>query len=257
MNKSKIEWCDYTWNPITGCRHKCHYCYAERITTRFSPNSEEVKMAAHYVEIGLNGLYEIEEPWAWDGRTLPYPFGFEPTFHKYRLDEPARKTKGVKIFVCSMADLFGKWVPDEWIDEVIKVVARNPQHKFLFLTKNPSRYEELAGKGMLPALENAWFGSTITTPEDQFWWSYAHNTFVSIEPILADFPSARNDAIKKVDWVIIGAMTGPGAKDHQPKKEWIENIITDCRLTETPVFMKNNLKPYWGDKTIQEWPSNF
>lgn len=256
MNKSKIEWCDYSWNPVTGCLHGCEYCYARRITDRFSPNCKEVQAAAHYVGIGLKGLYEIEDPWAWGERTLPYPFGFSPTFHKYRLDEPSRKTKGVKIFVCSMADLFGEWVPDKWIDEVMKVVAKNPRHKFIFLTKSPSRYLRLAEKGMLPAMENAWFGSTITTPEDEFWWSNAHNTFVSIEPILADFSSAGDEEIKKVDWVIIGAMTGPGAKDHQPKKEWIENIINDCRLTGTPIFMKNNLAPYWEDELIQEWPKN-
>ena len=28
MNRSKIEWCDHTWNPVTGCNHNCSYCYA-------------------------------------------------------------------------------------------------------------------------------------------------------------------------------------------------------------------------------------
>ena len=31
MNKSGIEWCDHTWNPITGCRHYCSYCYATKM----------------------------------------------------------------------------------------------------------------------------------------------------------------------------------------------------------------------------------
>ena len=35
MQKSNIEWCDSTWNPVTGCKHGCEYCYARRIAARF------------------------------------------------------------------------------------------------------------------------------------------------------------------------------------------------------------------------------
>ena len=35
MNKTKIEWCDATWNPVVGCKHGCDYCYAKRIAARF------------------------------------------------------------------------------------------------------------------------------------------------------------------------------------------------------------------------------
>ena len=35
MDKTKIEWCDSTWNPVTGCNHNCGYCYARGIATRF------------------------------------------------------------------------------------------------------------------------------------------------------------------------------------------------------------------------------
>ena len=38
MNKSGIEWCDHTWNPITGCRHGCSYCYADKMSLRFCGN---------------------------------------------------------------------------------------------------------------------------------------------------------------------------------------------------------------------------
>ncbi|MFR1061782.1 MAG: DUF5131 family protein [Enterocloster sp.] len=59
-----------------------------------------------------------------------------PTFHKYRLNEYQNK-KSRNIFVCSMADLFGEWVPDEWIEEVFEACDNAPQHNYLFLTKNP------------------------------------------------------------------------------------------------------------------------
>ena len=38
MNKSLIEWCDFTWNPVTGCQHGCLYCYAAKQANRFSGN---------------------------------------------------------------------------------------------------------------------------------------------------------------------------------------------------------------------------
>ena len=38
MNKSLIEWCDFTWNPVTGCQHGCPYCYATKQANRFSGN---------------------------------------------------------------------------------------------------------------------------------------------------------------------------------------------------------------------------
>lgn len=39
MDKTKIEWADATWNPVTGCFHSCEYCYARRIAERFAPPS--------------------------------------------------------------------------------------------------------------------------------------------------------------------------------------------------------------------------
>ncbi len=41
MNKTKIEWCDSTWNPVTGCRHGCEYCYAKHMANRFKGNGFE------------------------------------------------------------------------------------------------------------------------------------------------------------------------------------------------------------------------
>ena len=112
MNKTKIEWCDSTWNPVTGCKHDCPYCYARRISARYGGwTTGGKKITANFGKAPA----ELKDPLLLehsDGKVTvaPYPFGFEPTFHRYRLDEPARKTKGQTIFVCSMADLFGKWV---------------------------------------------------------------------------------------------------------------------------------------------------
>lgn len=111
MNKSKIEWCDMTWNPITGCYHGCEYCYARRIAHRFRNQDEEsIKMTKFFKANYKNGgdLVCLESE-----SKDPYPVEFVPTFHKNRLDEPLKRKKPTKIFVSSMGDLFGEWVPDE------------------------------------------------------------------------------------------------------------------------------------------------
>ena len=251
MNKTKIEWCDETWNPVTGCLHTCEYCYARRIAERFGtlykgPRPEDEGLT--FVPDEPERFYELDEPVRSEaGRIEPYPANFYPTQHRYRMDEPARKTKARTIFVCSMADLFGAWVPDEWIAEVFAVCRKAPQHRYLFLTKNPGRYLELAKAGKLPEARNFWYGSTATRPDVQFWWSEHHNTFVSIEPMLEEFPPSGDAVVKKVGWVILGAMTGPGSKDHQPRREWVESLVADAKSAGVPVLMKESLRPIVGD----------
>jgi hypothetical protein len=57
----------------------------------------------------------------------------------------------------------------------------------------------------------------------------------------------------RLSWVIVGAQTGPAAEAHRPQKEWIELLVKQARAFNTPLFMKNNLKPYWNGDLIQEW----
>ena len=238
MNKSKIEWCDMTWNPVTGCLHGCEYCYARRMVSRFS-----IQTAIPNGEIHM----QILPP-----KTI-YPYGFDPTFHCYRLDDPRRIKKPKNIFVCSMADLFGDWVPDDWLITIFNACTEAPQHVYMFLTKNPERYGQLAESGILPSGDNYWYGTTTTTADMPFWFSDRHNTFVSIEPILGPFEDAT-DAISYIDWVIVGAMTGPGATKHRPPREWIESISTSCSAAGVPLFMKNSLSGVREKPLIQEHP---
>ena len=103
MKKTKIDWADSTWNPVTGCLHGCEYCYARKIAERFKGGCEFV---AHGTPEPLTWV--VDDPGKREnGQKAVYPFGFDPTFHRYKLDEPKRWTKPRTIFVCSMADLFG------------------------------------------------------------------------------------------------------------------------------------------------------
>ena len=164
---TKIDWADSTWNPVTGCLHGCEYCYARGIANRFGlpyapklgdPGMEGAKK--YDSDEGMDTMLELAKPYEKNGRKQPYPMGFLPTFHRYKLEEPKRWTKSRTIFVCSMADLFGNWVPDEWIKAVFDACEAAPQHRYLFLTKNPRRYCDLERSGLLPSGDNYWFGAT-------------------------------------------------------------------------------------------------
>ncbi len=238
MNKTKIDWCDSTWNPVTGCFHGCEYCYARGIATRFSGNALSVN-------------HVLNEPFVAKGKVQPYPFGFVPTFHRYRLNDYIDKN-GRNIFVCSMADLFGDWVPDEWIEAVFDACKKAPQHNYLFLTKNPKRYKELEEKGILRCMSNMWFGFTNTKIGEYgnvFLLPENVKTFVSIEPLLEPLSPYIT-----TDWIIIGAETGRRKDMAIPKREWIEQIVEDCRKYEIPIFMKSSLADIWGGPLIQEFP---
>ena len=110
--------------PVTGCRHECEYCYAQRIAERFGGSGEHGKLMVldePKMRMQKSGKVAVDT----------YPYSFAPTLHRYRLDEPYQR-RGQNIFVCSMADLFGEWVPDEWIEEVMNACLLSPQHRYLF-----------------------------------------------------------------------------------------------------------------------------
>ena len=160
MNKTNIEYAHYTWNPVRGCLHNCPYCYAARIDKRFG-----------------------------DGN-------FRPTFYPERLQEPLKVKKPSRIFVGSMADLFGDW---DWVDKIsplfkysrnaivsriFDIVDQCPQHTFVFLTKNP--------KGMqgFNFPDNCWCGTSVENQEKaderipELLKVNCKTLFVSLEPIL-------------------------------------------------------------------------
>ena len=234
MNHTKIDWAEYSWNPVTGCKHGCDYCYARRIAERFHGTD-----------------------------------GFKPTFHPERLSEPATIKKPSRIFVCSMADLFGDWVPDEWIVRVFEACDKAPQHTYLFLTKNPSRYyfnalQDYHGHGYRDdekPPQNWWFGATMTDCNDNLTGELLRtvhdrggHTWASAEPLLDDLANCKPWFPWFIDWLVIGAMTGPGSKDRQPKKEWVDSLSSAALQRSIPLFQKQSLAKFFDGKTIQEYP---
>ncbi len=228
MNKTGIEWCDYTWNPVTGCLHGCPYCYARKIAERFKGSK------------------------AW-------PQGFEPMLHQDRLDAPRHvgrryynpMPKGSTIFVCSMADLFGDWVPARWIWDVFEAMDTTPRHTYIMLTKNPVRMATFAPeRGDQPRgiKENWWFGASVTCREDTRRIDnlqnrmMGSNRFISFEPLLSDPGPLDLTGIKQV---IIGAQTHP---DQHVGLEWVLKIGEAADRAGAKVFMKDSLAGRWPDR---------
>ena len=76
MNKSAIDWCDFSWNPVTGCNFGCEYCYARRQATRFSGNTR-LNMTNEQLKTETAGLYVLEQPFKnYNGAQLQVPSGF-------------------------------------------------------------------------------------------------------------------------------------------------------------------------------------
>lgn len=253
MKRTKIDWCDSSWSPISGCYHNCPYCYARGIATRFggcdaSPRGETDAEIVDLVEPLKRTSKAGNKVYA------AYPYGFTPTLHEYKLAELDKSGYGKTLFVCSMADMFGEWVPDDWIEKIFTACRAHPEHRYLFLTKNPARYLELGKAKKLPEDDNFWYGSTVTRPWQPVFYSGAHHTFVSVEPIHERLYEDCMSPSMTVDWAIFGAETGNRAEKVVPERSWIEDTVNALREAGKPVFMKDSMIPIWGEDIPREFP---
>ena len=302
MEKTKIEWCDSTWNPVTGCLHGCEYCYARGTANRFAgcdklstytPNCQATWRRVNPDSKPKDAIFEVDAQCPpinifFDAkkqkvirRIAPYPWGFQPTLRRDKLSEPSNWKKPRTIFVCSMADLFGEWVPDEWIREVFEACEAASQHRFLFLTKNTGRYCHLERAGIMPKGDNFWFGATfdhsnwpghdgpheipgrpttfalhgkmVHDAGDFYYPAYPEkNRFVSFEPLLYDIGAHIGST--GAQWHIIGAETGNRKGKVATQREWVEHIVEYSDKNHIPVFMKESLRGLMGDDFRQEFP---
>ena len=267
MQRTKIDWCDYTWNVVTGCTkvsQGCAHCFAEGIAHRF-----------------------------WGERKFT-----DVQCHNDRLDQPLHVKKPGRVFVNSMSDLFHPDVPDEFITEVFIRMYESKDLTFIILTKRPERMlswirSDIADgtdpNNPLDAsqpLPNVWLGVSV---EDQktaderiplLLQTPAAVRFVSVEPMLGAVdltrylaPSMQINADDKLapetakaliemgklayrqyaepslDWVICGGESGPNARPMHP--DWAWSLRDQCIAANTPLFFKQ-----WGEwSAIREFPT--
>jgi protein gp37 len=149
VSKSKIEWTDETWNPVRGtkARHRCvkispgcDFCYASAYNARYCGGDDFPDVSQVDLSPARHGV-----------PLLVMPSGTE--IDTVRLDEeivlePLRWKRSRMVFVCSMTDVAGEWVPAEWLDRMWAVMALASQHVYQVLTKRPKRlYEWLSDPG--------------------------------------------------------------------------------------------------------------
>jgi len=231
MQKTKIEWTNYAWNPIKGiCPVGCWYCYARRMYQRFGWDPE--------IRYEINDLKIIHD---------------------------LKGKEYSKIFVCSTFELFHPITNTllfpltegsdmTYRDMVFSIIKDNPQHTFQILTKFPQNIDR-------PMPSNVWLGVSITEPKEMapriknLYQARAKLKFISFEPLLGDVGQFRFQGYLggKADWIIVGRLTGHGHV-FDPKDYWVESILYHAKAFNTPVFLKNNLKEIWGEPLIQEMP---
>jgi protein gp37 len=242
-----VSWAGWSWGIITGCMHGCRYCYARAIVSRF---------------------------------TNAHPAGFTPLYHRERLDAPANTKIPARcehdpayrrVFVGPLADMFGRWVPLEWIEEILAVEHVNPQWEYLHLTKFPDRYPEIQ---ILPS--TAWIGTSV---DEQKRVRIAERAFtalaeqqqrvkvrwLSLEPLKEHLEFTD---LSMFDWVVIGAQTASVQPDgvgyvpaFDPPAEWVLRITDQAHEAGVPVHWKPNLRRamtehVWsGGDWVDEYPA--
>lgn len=213
QDNQRIEWAQFSWNPVTGCKHDCPYCYAREIAGRF------------------------------------YPQKFEPSFYPSRLASPVNVKVPAKaeedlsyknVFTCSMADIFGRWVPKEWIERVLDCVRNNAQWNFLFLTKFPQRLSEFKD---MP--RNAWIGTTVdcqkrvASAEKAFAKLDVEVKWLSIEPMLTRL---KFKDLGVFDWVVMGGASSTLATPAWvPPFDWVADFHKSARDAKCAIYHKENL----------------
>lgn len=255
MNRTKIEWVDDIWNPITGCSLSCEYCYARKNSVRFSGDIQKNLMSKNYKK--YKEFYILDKPFISEaGGTLNYPFGFIPTFHKYRLNYPQKRKNGCNILVGEMGDMFEERIPDEWINLIFSECLKYMQHNYFFISQNVKRYCDYK---VPTGHDNFWYGTTITKEEEMIRFNSLPaycRTFVNMEPILEDLqPEQHNVLFRQVDWIILGTETGNRKNKVKPKWEWIKKIILEADSNKVPVYMKASLLNIVGENNLRrEFP---
>jgi len=214
MAESSIEWTEHTWNPVTGCTKisaGCKHCYAETMARRLQA-------------MGAPG----------------YERGFKLALHPQRLLQPLQRRAPTTYFVNSMSDLFHERVPDAYIDQVLDVCARTPQHTYQVLTKRAARLPLYFAGRHVPA--NVWLGVSVENRR------HGVPRIAELQKVRADVRFLSVDAVPEnidpldlagIHWVIVGGESGHKARPMRP--EWADRVRVQVEAAGAAFFFKQ-----WG-----------
>ena len=259
MGDTKIQWTGKTWNPIRA-RNK---------------ETGEVGWFCEHVSHGCDHCYaDTMNQNTYFGNGLPYKASslsqLELFLDEKILEAPLRWRKPQKIFPCSMTDLFGRFVKDEWIDRIAHVMWKAEYHTFQTLTKRADRQLDYMRSPNLPDLKpipNWWLGVSCENQETAderipvLLNTPAAKRWISAEPLLGEIDFDRpqpeglvinwlrghrgvDPPLPGLDWVVVGGESGKGARSLN--LAWIKSIVEQCQRHEVPVFVKQlGYRPWW------------
>jgi protein gp37 len=192
-----------------------------------------------------------------------FPAGFDPVFHPERLAAPANTKfpadnddpRKQRVFVGSMTDLYGRWVPREWILQVLQAGCVSHWWVYMFLTKFPSRYLEFLDQ--MPPL--TWLGTSV---DEQERVRIAEDAFRQMgDEVLVKYLSLEpmKEGLKSTDLSItrlniVGAQTEtrqPGGivPAYAPPFEQVARIFAQAREAGCAVWLKPNLLGVTGPQS--------
>ena len=212
-NKTKIEWTECSWNPVTGCTPisaGCQNCYAATFAKR---------------------LEAMHNP--------RYKNGFNVTVHEDLIEAPLRWKLPRKIFVNSMSDLFHESLTDETILNIFSTMNKASWHTFQVLTKRSERLQALADR--ISWTDNIWMGVTIESQDylyraKHLISSKAKIKFISAEPLLTELNGLD---LAGLNWIIVGGESGHHCRS--VKEEWVVCLRDMAKSAKIPFFFKQ-----WG-----------
>jgi protein gp37 len=249
VNKQKpnggIEWTHvfgpgsgHTWNPVAGCKHACQWQM---------PDGSVAQCYARSIAEGLARTH--------------YPNGFaHHYFHPDRLDEPLKRHVPAGIFLDSVSDVMGHWVPGDQVRAVLDVCRQTPQHVYFLLTKNAPRLSTFAeafppnvwigvsmpptwmwGKRLSPDVQVRLFTRALNILRDLRSAGLPNVLWVSLEPLSFDVAPLLHDTYGLLDWIVIGAATN-GRQTFQPDPNHVQDVLDFADWWDIPVFFKGNLE---------------
>lgn len=238
MNKTGIEYLDYTWNPTHGCSAVspgCDNCWAKRTAERLA-------------KIKTPGYHPLD----------PFMVRYNPK----RLEEPLNKKGPLRIGVSFMGDLFHPLVAVESVRRIFQIMM-TANHNFFVLTKRPERMAKILNlifeRVTLKQMENIWFGITAENQEmaDQrlpvLLDLPVTNKWASIEPMLgpvdiyeymipdADWVEDEDGFINTcLRWVVCGGESGPAPRPMAI--DWAKSLNSQCKKANVPFMFKQMMQ---------------
>jgi protein gp37 len=214
MNKTKIEYLDYTLDLEVGCS-------------------------------GI-GCAVRDKCWAkWQAKRQKHRcslcYSFMPHLHMHRIRDLSKVKKPARIGLNFMGETFDKELMKDlpfYVPAILTALADHPQHTFLILTKQPQNIPN-----NLEFPENVWLGVSVNRREDKWRMLELYDKkckvkFVSFEPLYESMGLNLDYWLTGFGWVIIGAQRRPRL---EPEASWVNNIVTEAGLLGIPIFLKNNL----------------